>query len=85
MNFNQTFELKFLPNIMCSFFLQMMFYQNEMLSVPTIKWLGVHPTDIISLNLPSISLTNIDQERMNSLLKRPYINSNNKILHQVLC
>lgn len=60
-----------------------MFYQNEMLSVPTIKWLGVHPTDIESFNLPSISLAIADQQRVKSLLKRSYINSNHKILHQV--
>lgn len=54
-----------------------------MLSVPTIKWLGVYPTDIVSLNLPSIALTNMDKERVNSLLKRSYINSNDKILQQV--
>jgi len=60
-----------------------MVHQNEMLSVPSIKWLGVHPTDIESLNLPSISLTSMDQTRVQSLLKRTYINSNHNLLHQV--
>ncbi|XP_025203511.1 meiotic recombination protein SPO11 [Melanaphis sacchari] len=61
-----------------------MIHQNEMLCVPSIKWLGVYPTDIVSLNLPSITLTNLDQDRLKSLLKRPYINSNHKLLEQVL-
>lgn len=60
-----------------------MVHQNDMLCVPSIKWLGVHPTDIVSLNLPSISLTNLDQDRVKSLLNRSYIHSNNKLLHQV--
>lgn len=60
-----------------------MVHQNDMLSVPSIKWLGVHPTDIESLNLPSISLTSMDQTRVQSLLKRTYINSNHNLLHQV--
>lgn len=60
-----------------------MIFQNENLSVPSIKWLGVYPTDIVSLNLPSISLTDRDQAKIKSLLKRSYINSNDKLLHQV--
>jgi len=60
-----------------------MVHQNEMLCVPSIKWLGVYPTDIVSLNLPSITLTSLDQERLKSLLKRSYINSNHKLLQQV--
>lgn len=60
-----------------------MTHQNEMLSVPSIKWLGVYPSDIVSLNLPSIPLTNLDRARLKSLLKRSYVNSNNNILQQV--
>jgi len=60
-----------------------MVHQNEMLCVPSIRWLGVYPTDIVSLNLPSITLTNLDQDRLKSLLKRSYINSNHKLLQQV--
>lgn len=60
-----------------------MIFQNENLCVPSIKWLGVYPTDIVSLNLPSISLTDRDQARLNSLLKRSYIHSNDKLLQQV--
>lgn len=61
-----------------------MIQQNEMLSVPSIKWLGVHPTDIRSLNLASISMNNLDQARLKALLKRSYINSSNsELLQQV--
>lgn len=61
-----------------------MMHQNEMLSVPTIKWLGVYPTDIESLNLPSISLTSLDHTKVKSLLKRSYISSNHKLSRQVM-
>lgn len=60
-----------------------MVYQNEKLSVPSIKWLGVYPSDIISLNLQSTSLTDLDQMRIKYLLKKSYINSNNELLQQV--
>lgn len=60
-----------------------MLHQNEMLSVPSIKWLGVHPKDIELLNLPNITLTNKDQAQIKSLLRRSYINSNHKLLRQV--
>lgn len=60
-----------------------MIHQNEMLSVPSIKWLGVYPTDIESFNLQSVSLTNLDRARIKSLLTRSYINSNKKLLQQV--
>lgn len=60
-----------------------MIHQNEMLSIPSIKWLGVYPTDIVSLNLPSIPLTNLDRARLKSLSKRSYVNSNSNILQQV--
>lgn len=61
-----------------------MAHQNDTLSVPSIRWIGVYPSEIVSLNLPSISLTNMDQERIVSLLKRYYIKSNSKLLQQVL-
>ncbi|XP_015363355.1 PREDICTED: meiotic recombination protein SPO11 [Diuraphis noxia] len=60
-----------------------MVHQNEMLCVPSIKWLGIYPTEIESLNLPSIALTNLDKDRLKSLLKRSYINTNYKLLQQV--
>lgn len=60
-----------------------MVHQNDMLCVPSIKWLGVYPAEIESLNLPSIALTNLDKDRLKSLLKRSYINTNYKLLQQV--
>ncbi|XP_050530565.1 meiotic recombination protein SPO11 [Daktulosphaira vitifoliae] len=61
-----------------------MCHQNDMLSVPSIKWLGVHPMDITSLNLSCIPMGDLDHLRIESLLKRPYINSNYQILQQIL-
>lgn len=60
-----------------------MVHQNEMLSVPSIKWLGVYPKDIELLNLPSIPLSIRDQALVKSLLKRSYISSNHKLLQEV--
>lgn len=60
-----------------------MIFQNENLSVPSIKWLGVYPSDIVSLNLPNIALTDRDKKKLKSFLKRSYINSNDKLLQQV--
>ncbi|XP_050439053.1 meiotic recombination protein SPO11 [Adelges cooleyi] len=72
--------------IMCTyrFGSKEMAHQNEMLSVPCIKWLGVHPSDIVSLNLPTTPLSVLDRLKIESLLKRPYIRSNHQILQQLL-
>jgi len=61
-----------------------MVHQNDKLNVPSIQWIGVYPSEIVSLNLPSVSLTKVDQARTTSLLKRSYINTNSKLLQQVM-
>lgn len=48
-----------------------------------IKWLGVHPTDIIRLNVSTVSLTERDRKMLNSLSDLEYVRSNDKLLEQV--
>ncbi|XP_072489561.1 meiotic recombination protein SPO11 isoform X2 [Notamacropus eugenii] len=53
-----------------------MSFEAHNLTVPTIRWLGLLPSDIERLNIPRgtlIPLTNRDQMKLDSILKRPYI------------
>ncbi|XP_068928873.1 meiotic recombination protein SPO11 isoform X1 [Petaurus breviceps papuanus] len=53
-----------------------MSFEAHNLTVPTIRWLGLLPSDIERLNIPRgtlIPLTNRDQMKLNSILKRPYV------------
>ncbi|KAF4522490.1 hypothetical protein B566_EDAN002575 [Ephemera danica] len=46
------------------------------LTVPAIRWLGIHPTDITELLLPQSSLkplTDADKKKAEQLLQKPYI------------
>ncbi|XP_074141165.1 meiotic recombination protein SPO11 [Sminthopsis crassicaudata] len=53
-----------------------MSFEAHNLTVPTIRWLGLLPSDIERLNIPRgtlIPLTKRDQRKLDSILKRPYI------------
>ncbi|XP_036608432.1 meiotic recombination protein SPO11 isoform X2 [Trichosurus vulpecula] len=53
-----------------------MSFEAHNLTVPTIRWLGLLPSDIERLNIPRgtlIPLTNRDQMKLDSILKRPYV------------
>ncbi|XP_027709095.1 meiotic recombination protein SPO11 isoform X1 [Vombatus ursinus] len=53
-----------------------MSFEAHNLTVPTIKWLGLLPSDIERLNIPRgtlIPLTKRDQMKLDSILKRPYV------------
>ncbi|KAM9065317.1 meiotic recombination protein SPO11 isoform 3-T3 [Sarcophilus harrisii] len=55
-----------------------MSFEAHNLTVPTIRWLGLLPSDIERLNIPRgtlIPLTKRDQMKLDSILKRPYITS----------
>ncbi|CAH2303074.1 meiotic recombination SPO11 isoform X1 [Pelobates cultripes] len=55
-----------------------MSFEAHHLTVPSISWLGVLPSDLERLNIPStalIPLTAFDQRKLSSLLRRPYITS----------
>ena len=46
----------------------------DKLAVPSIIWIGIHPSEISTLNLPAMELTERDVKKIDELLKRPYIN-----------
>ncbi|XP_059117978.1 meiotic recombination protein SPO11 isoform X1 [Peromyscus eremicus] len=53
-----------------------MSFEAHSLTVPTIRWLGLLPSDIKRLNIPKgslIPLTKHDQVKLDSILRRPYI------------
>ncbi|XP_060237284.1 meiotic recombination protein SPO11 isoform X1 [Meriones unguiculatus] len=53
-----------------------MSFEAHNLTVPTIRWLGLLPSDIKRLNIPKKSLlplTKCDQVKLDSVLRRPYI------------
>lgn len=64
-------------------FLQSMSQQSEILAVPALMWLGVHPNDIKELNIEGVQLTDEDVRSLVSLRERPYVASNPEILAQV--
>lgn len=54
--------------------------------MPSIKWIGVYPSEIERLNLVKLPLTGRDNKKINDLMKRPYINgtdSDDEIAHQL--
>lgn len=52
-----------------------MSYGNDHLAVPTIQWIGVLPSDINKMGLPSQSMTKDDHLRATDILSRPYVNT----------
>lgn len=46
---------------------------NE-LAVPSIRWLGIFPSDIKKFGIKSIPLTQEDKRKLQNILNRPYIN-----------
>lgn len=45
----------------------------EYLAVPSIQWIGLFPSEMRSLRLQTIPLSQCDNDRLKSLIKRPYI------------
>lgn len=50
-----------------------MSYTVDDLAVPAIQWIGVYPSDIKKLALPSMSMQLRDFTRLKDLIKRSYI------------
>jgi meiotic recombination protein SPO11 len=44
------------------------------LAIPSIRWIGVHPSDIQQFQLPTLQLTSEDESKLKDILKRPYMN-----------
>lgn len=57
----------------------------DSLAVPAIRWLGVHPADIQTFQLKDCPpLTHGDKSKLKDLLRRPYIEANQKWKEQLL-
>lgn len=44
------------------------------LAVPSIRWLGIFPSDIKKFGIKSVPLTQEDKRKLQNILNRPYIN-----------
>lgn len=44
------------------------------LAVPSIRWLGIFPSDIKKFGIKSAPLTQEDKRKLQNILNRPYIN-----------
>ncbi|CRK91310.1 CLUMA_CG004984, isoform A, partial [Clunio marinus] len=62
--------------IMCTYkFGSMMKVRNsEQLAVPSIEWIGIHPSDIEGQDIVKCCLSEADLKKVDELLQRPYIN-----------
>lgn len=52
------------------FSLQKMVRKSDELTVPSIKWIGVYPSEIEALNLVKLPLSGADNKKINDMLKR---------------
>ena len=48
---------------------------SDSLAVPSVRWIGIFPTEILCLDVPSIPLTVKDKKKIIELQKRPYMTS----------
>lgn len=46
----------------------------ESLAVPSVRWLGIFPSDIRKFGINSIPLTADDKRKLDNILNRPFIN-----------
>jgi meiotic recombination protein SPO11 len=49
-------------------------HNSEHLAIPSIRWIGVHSSDIQQFQLPTLQLTSEDESKLKDILKRPYMN-----------
>lgn len=49
---------------------------SDSLAVPSIRWIGVLPSDIQKFGIKSIPMTGEDRRKLESLMKRPGLNDN---------
>jgi hypothetical protein len=64
-------------------FFQNMSYQSDDLAVPSVRWLGVHPTDIARLGMKAQPFREADFNKLRKLLLRSYITSHAALQDQV--
>lgn len=53
-----------------------MAHSSDDLAVPAIRWIGLLPSEIQPFKLLTIPLSQPDQNRLKSLIKRPYLTEN---------
>lgn len=46
----------------------------EALAVPSVRWLGIFPSDIRKFGIRAIPLTEEDKRKLDNILNRPFIN-----------
>lgn len=63
--------------------MQSLSQHSEHLAVSSIRWLGIHPTDIEALSIPSIPLTPRDITKLLDLAGRPYMQQDPNLMEQV--
>lgn len=52
-----------------------MSFLNADLALPSLRWIGVYPSEIKKLRLQSLPLTERDNSRIDSMVKRHYIST----------
>lgn len=61
-------------------------HEASSLTCPVLSWIGVHPTDILKINIADeylIPMTESDRKKANDLLNRPYVLRNPELLEQI--
>ncbi|RZF41117.1 hypothetical protein LSTR_LSTR002749 [Laodelphax striatellus] len=56
---------------------------GEILAVPSMKWLGVQPRDVINLQIPSIPLTIEEKRNLEAMCERQYLKANPQLLYEI--
>jgi hypothetical protein len=62
---------------------QNMSHRSDDLAVPSVRWLGVHPTDIARLGMEAQPFSETDVNKLRKLLLRSYISSHAALRDQV--
>ncbi|XP_054283413.1 meiotic recombination protein SPO11-like [Macrosteles quadrilineatus] len=60
-----------------------MIQHSAELAAPELRWVGLHPTDIQRLAIPTVPLTSLDFAKARELSRRPYIVQDEQLLEQV--
>lgn len=60
-----------------------MSHQSDYLAVPSIRWLGVQPSDVETLAVPMLPITVDDLSKLRTLRSRYYIQNNPELLKQI--
>lgn len=54
----------------------------ESLAVPSVRWLGIFPSDIRKFGIRAVPLTEEDKRKLDNILNRPFINDH--VHHELL-